>query len=92
MLSPVAAESTGLMHGSSTFISRTREEWVDSIMKLYDNQDLWNRLADATQTVLASEYDLANGLAKFTQLFEYLELEPSSHRTPLFSRNAGRLA
>lgn len=87
VLSPVAAESTGLTHGSSTYIARTNEDWVKHITSLYEDETLWKSISDSTQSVIENDYDFENGISKMTDLFEYLELDPALNRQPLFQQN-----
>ncbi len=88
VLSPVAAESTGLTHRNSTFIARTNTDWIVQITTLYVDNSLWNNVSDATQTVIANDYDFKNGLREMTELFEYLELDPAQHRQSVFLKNS----
>lgn len=88
ILSPIAAESTGLTHNTSALIAETDDEWVESILRLYRDQDLWEKIASETQCVLSDNFGFENGVRRFSELFEYLELDPSSSRNPVFSINA----
>jgi len=45
VLSPVAAEGTGLTDGVDCLIANTPEEWSDRVLRLYSDEALWNRLS-----------------------------------------------
>jgi O-antigen biosynthesis protein len=44
VLSPIAAEGTGLVHGHDALIARTAADWVDAVTRLQDEAE-WSRLA-----------------------------------------------
>jgi len=45
VLSPVAAEGTGLTEGVDCLIANSPEEWADRVFRLYNDEALWNRLS-----------------------------------------------
>jgi len=83
VLSPVAAESTGLTHGSNTLIANSDEEWAEHVINLYHDQELWEKLASGSEHLLMNEYSFDSGIKRMTTLFEYLELDPADNREQL---------
>lgn len=85
VLSPIAAESTGLSHGANTLIANSDEEWAEHVISLYSDEALWVRLSEGSQHLLKEEYSFTTGIERMTSLFEYLELDPSDKRSQLFN-------
>lgn len=69
VLTDVAAEGTGLTHGISTLIAEKPEEWVEAIIKLYDDEELWNQFADNSQTLVGEKYSFEHGHKVFKEIF-----------------------
>jgi GT2 family glycosyltransferase/glycosyltransferase involved in cell wall biosynthesis len=69
VLTDVAAEGTGLTHGISTLIAQSPKEWVDGIVKLYDDQTLWTRFAQNSQTLVEAKYSFEHGHKVFKDIF-----------------------
>lgn len=69
VLTDVAAEGTGLTHGISTLIAEKAEEWVDGIIKLYDDEKLWQKFADNQNTLVKSNFSFEGGKAAFKEIF-----------------------
>lgn len=61
VLSPIAAEATGLSNGISTLIAETPEEWADAIAKLYDDPKQWAALSGNALTLASSNYSFETG-------------------------------
>ena len=74
ILSPIAAEGTGLTHGISCLISDNADEWVDNIIQLYDNNKLWDRLSENQSLLLSNRYSEDNGIKAFASIFEFIGL------------------
>ncbi|RBW46958.1 glycosyl transferase [Psychromonas sp. B3M02] len=70
ILSEVAAEGTGLTHGISTLIANEPQEWVDAIIKLYDDPVLWTKFAENSQTLVEAKYSFEHGKKVFKSIFE----------------------
>lgn len=74
VLTEVAAEGTGLTDGISTLIAQEPQEWVDAIIKLYDDQKLWAKFAENSQTLVELKYSFENGHKVFKKIFEAVGL------------------
>ncbi|MGR5254317.1 glycosyltransferase [Vibrio astriarenae] len=69
VLTDVAAEGTGLTHGISTLIAHTPQEWVDAIIKLYDDKVLWSKFAENSQVLVDAKYSKEHGKKVFRNIF-----------------------
>jgi glycosyltransferase involved in cell wall biosynthesis len=69
VLTDVAAEGTGLTHGISTLIAQEPQEWVDAIIKLYDNKELWTKFAENSQVLVDAKYSKEHGHKVFKDIF-----------------------
>ncbi len=69
VLSDVAAEGTALTHSISTLIADKPEEWVDAIIKLYDDQKLWNRFSENELALVQEKYSFEHGKKAFKDIF-----------------------
>jgi glycosyltransferase involved in cell wall biosynthesis len=65
VLSAVAAEGTGLTNGVDCFIAKDPDAWADSIVKLYTNEKLWNRVGDAAKQAARDRFSFAAGQEMF---------------------------
>jgi hypothetical protein len=74
VLSPIAAESTGLVHQTSALIAQTPEQWVDEISRLYNNKALWTQIANNALNLASERYSVACGLKKMANAFRYAGL------------------
>nr|WP_318521079.1 glycosyltransferase [Photobacterium leiognathi] len=69
VLTEVAAEGTGLTHGISTLIAQEPQEWVDAIIKLYDDELLWTKFAENSQVLVDAKYSFEHGHKVFKDIF-----------------------
>ena len=45
VLSPIAAEGTGLRNKNDCLIAKTNKEWTSSILDLMNNKSLWEKIS-----------------------------------------------
>uniref|UniRef100_UPI003AA8C697 hypothetical protein n=1 Tax=Winogradskyella sp. TaxID=1883156 RepID=UPI003AA8C697 len=67
-------EGTGLTHGISTLIAEKAEDWVDGIIKLYDDEMLWQKFAENQNTLVKANFSFENGKNKFRDIFAFVGL------------------
>ena len=84
VLTPVAAEATGLTHNHSTLVVNDVEEWCASIKNLYSDEKLWEKIAYNCHALVHTEYSEERGLAKMENVLRYVEIEPAANRNRLF--------
>jgi len=70
VLTDVAAEGTGLTNGLNTLIANDPQEWVEAIIKLYDDGKLWGRFAENSRLLAEENFSFENGLKRFKKIFE----------------------
>lgn len=70
VLTDVAAEGTGLTNGISTLIANTAQEWVDAVIKLYDDELLWKRLSENSELLARENFSYDNGVKRMRTVFE----------------------
>ena len=72
VLSPIAAEATGLCNGMSTVIAETPEEWVEAIIDLYDDKDKWQAISNNALTLARNNYSFEHGWKLMGKALAYL--------------------
>jgi GT2 family glycosyltransferase/glycosyltransferase involved in cell wall biosynthesis len=86
VLTPVAAEATGLTHNHSALIVNDPTDWCNSIVSLYNDSNLWETIAGNCNALVHTEYSADQGLKKMEDVLRYVELEPAENRSMLFSK------
>jgi glycosyltransferase involved in cell wall biosynthesis len=61
VLTPVAAEATGLSNGISAMIAETPEEWVEAIVGLYEDKKKWQAVSENALTLARNNYSFDTG-------------------------------
>ena len=74
VLSPVAAEGTGLRDGEDCLIAERPQDWAEAIARLNDDAALWQRIADNARTHAARTYSFERGRDLMRAAFEAVEL------------------
>lgn len=71
VLSPIAAEGTGVRDGVEALVAQSPAEWVDAILSLYDDPQRWAEVSTAARGYVADAYSftrareiLARGFAE----------------------------
>lgn len=70
VVSPVAAEGTGLRHGYDCLIAREPEEWVEAIADLYEKDELWTSLRTRGIDLVRADYSFERGRTLMRDAFE----------------------
>ena len=78
ILSPLAAEATGLRHRQEVWIARTPADWLEAVSELCSNDSLWQEMSRASQRFTAEHYSRNRGLQMMQDAFERLELPVGS--------------
>lgn len=69
VLTDIAAEGTGLVNGISTLIANNPESLVDSIIKVYDDHQLWTKLSDESKRIAGENLSFESGKRRFKEIF-----------------------
>ena len=86
VLTPIAAEATGLMHDHSALIVTDPTEWCDCIRSLYNNKSLWEKIAYNSNALVHTEYSVKQGLKRMEEVLRYVEMEPAESRSACFRK------
>ena len=70
ILSPVAVESTGIRDGYDCVVARDIDDWVSSIVRLYDDPVAWTRMSLSAREFTKQQYSFANGRVLMRRAFE----------------------
>ncbi|MCJ2033232.1 glycosyltransferase [Methylobacterium sp. J-068] len=74
VLSPLAAEGTGLRHGYDCLIADTPQEWAESIAQLLENREMWSSFSKRGQDLVRSLYAFDVGVKTMRRAFESVGL------------------
>ncbi|MCP9931911.1 glycosyltransferase [Cyanobium sp. AMD-g] len=79
VLSPLAAEATGLRHGQEVLIARSPDDWCQAVLQLNDDDDTWRAMAAAAFGYASATWSRESGLALMADALARLDLP---HRRP----------
>jgi O-antigen biosynthesis protein len=91
VLSPIAAEGTGLRHGLETFVAETPEQWAAMITALYQDPELWQEMSTKARAYARATYSFERGRELMAKAMEAAGLSgvyPPSRSEALVSRSA----
>ena len=69
VLTSVAAEGTGLTHGVSACVAEKANEFAQSIIELYDDEQVWNKYRENMQTIVKNNFSKENGIKQMKDIF-----------------------
>lgn len=69
VLSPIAAEGTGVRDGLDGLIAETPADWAEAIVALYDNAARWHDVAAAGRRLVEANYSFARARELMTRAF-----------------------
>jgi glycosyltransferase involved in cell wall biosynthesis len=70
VLSPIAAEGTGVRQGIDALVAETPEEWADAVACLYTDQMLWEALSKHSREQARAVYSFDKGKALMRKALE----------------------
>jgi GT2 family glycosyltransferase/glycosyltransferase involved in cell wall biosynthesis len=74
ILSPVAAEGVGLRDGADCFVADKAAEWVEKIIRLYDNPSLWEKFRQNSLELARDRFSFEKGRDQMRVAFEAVDL------------------
>jgi glycosyltransferase involved in cell wall biosynthesis len=74
VLSPLAAEATGLRHGQEVLIARTPDDWCQAVLHLDADDDAWRAMGAAAFAYARSTWSRERGLALMAEALTRLQL------------------
>ena len=74
VLSPVAAEATGLRHQQEVWIAQQPEHWLEAIEELCRNDDRWRAMSAAAHRYARTTWSRQRGLERMAEALQRLQL------------------
>ena len=70
VLSPIAAEGTGLVDGISCLIADTKPRWIECVLKLYTDEALWAEISRNALKLAEAKYAFHIGVDEFERALQ----------------------
>lgn len=74
VLSPIAAEATGLRHGQEIWIAHQPHQWISAIEELCRNDERWQAMSAASHRYARSQWSRQRGLELMAEALQRLHL------------------
>jgi glycosyltransferase involved in cell wall biosynthesis len=74
VLSPTAAEATGLRHGQEVFVARQPADWIAAITTLMSQDSTWMAMSTAAHRFARHHFGREQGLTLMREAFQRLGL------------------
>jgi GT2 family glycosyltransferase len=74
VLSPIAAEGTGIRDGQEALIADTAAQWVESIARLYEDRPTWLKVHRAARDFAANEFGFLKGQKLMQKALESVDI------------------
>ena len=74
ILSPIAAEGTGLRHGQECLVADTVDEWKGAIHRLLTDDELWLKISEKAQHFVVDNYSFKRGREKMRRILESVDI------------------
>jgi GT2 family glycosyltransferase len=84
LLSPLAAEATGLRHGQEVWIARDPGSWQEAALLLCSDDQRWQQMSEAAFAYAREHYGQANALDLMADVLGRLDL-PIQRRPPVLA-------
>jgi glycosyltransferase involved in cell wall biosynthesis len=84
LLSPLAAEATGLRHGQEVWIARDPSSWQEAALLLCTDDQRWQQMSEAAFVYAREHYSQANALNLMADVLGRLDL-PIQRRPPVLA-------
>lgn len=87
ILTPIAAEATGLTHGVSAMIVEEPQAWVDAIEELYQLEERWQQISDNSLSLARSNYSFQTGVKGMAKALKGVGLYPPNLQKNLVTKS-----
>ena len=74
VLSPLAAEATGLRDGQEVVIARNPGQWIEAILRLDSDDDAWRAMSEAAHAYARHTWSRSRGLQLMAEALQRLDL------------------
>ena len=85
VLTPVAAEATGLSHGVSAMIVEDPQAWVEAIAELYEDELRWQQVSENALALARNNFSFNNGVKGMAKALSGLDIYPPVCKNTLVS-------
>ena len=85
VLTPVAAEATGLSHGVSAMIVEDPQAWVEAIAELYEDELRWQQVSENALALARNNFSFNNGVKGMAKTLESVGIYPPNQKKALIS-------
>jgi putative sugar O-methyltransferase len=68
--SPIAVEGSGLVDGEEVLVADTPQQWADAVVRLYQDQPLWEALSRAGFAFVHREYSIEANSSRLADLLD----------------------
>ena len=86
VLSPIAAEGTGIRNGYEALIAEKPEEFTDAVYKLYTDKKLWEKISKNALDFVKSEYSFEKGQEKARKALGMVDIYVPENVQAMFMR------
>jgi GT2 family glycosyltransferase len=83
LLSPLAAEATGLRHGQEVWIARDPDSWQEAALLLCGDDERWQQMSKAAFAYAREQYGHANAIELMADVLGRLDLPIQRRRSVL---------
>jgi len=77
--SPVAAEGMGLTHNRDIMIASTDQEFSESVISTYKEEDFWKKVSQNGINLMHDQYSFSAGLERFEALIDGIRKTPKNN-------------
>ena len=74
VLSPIAAEGTGLTSGNDCLVAKSAQEWADAVVKLYTDEKLWEQIGANALNLAQTRFSFATGVEMFQEALARIDI------------------
>ena len=74
VLSPIAAEGTGLRNKNDCLIAKTNQEWTSSVLDLMNDKSLWDKISANSINFAKEQYSFESGKNQMKKILESVGL------------------
>jgi len=74
VLSPIAAEATGLRHNEEVWIAHTSDHWIEAVEQLSQDDRRWRHMSEAAHRYARNSWSRERGLELMSQALQRLNL------------------
>ncbi len=89
VLSPIAAEGTGIRDGQEALIADKPLDWAEKVARLYGDSELWLRLHAAARRYAASEHSFTKGQGLMQSALQAVDIYASPDDSGLAHHERG---